>query len=57
MKMKLGNKVKNALAKFIEGEVNEYNKDDGYHKINITEPEFGHIVIDIEEHRTEVTAQ
>ena len=52
--MKLGNKIKNALAKFVEGEVNEYNKDDGYHKINITEPEFGHIVVDIREHGTEV---
>jgi len=52
--MKLSNKVKNALQKFIEGEVNEYKSNDGYHKINITELDFGHIVIDIEEHRTEV---
>ena len=54
--MKLGNKVKNALQKFIEGEVNEYNKDDGYHKIQISELEFGHIVIDIQEHKKGVTA-
>lgn len=52
--MKLSNKVKNALQKFIEGEVNEYKQDDGYHKINITEPEFGHIIVNIEEHKTEV---
>lgn len=54
--MKLSNKVKNALQKFIEGEVNEFKRNDGYHEINITEPDFGHIVIDVKEHRTEVKA-
>ena len=52
--MKLANKVKNALQKFMESELDMWEKDDGYHKINICEPEFGHIVIDIKEHRTEV---
>ena len=45
--MKLTNKVKNALMRFMEGEMSESTENDGYHKINITEPEFGHIVIDI----------
>jgi len=54
IKMKLANKVKNALQKFMESELDMWEKDDGYHKINICEPEFGHIVIDIKEHRTEV---
>jgi len=52
--MKLENKVKNALRKFIDREDTEYKQDDGYHKINITEPEFGHIVVDIKEHGAEV---
>lgn len=52
--MKLENKVKNALRKFIAQEANAYEQDDGYHKIQIAEPEFGHIIINIEEHRTEV---
>lgn len=54
--MKLSNKVKNALQKFIEGEVNEHRSDDGYHGITITELDFGHIIIDIKEHGTEVKA-
>jgi len=54
--MKLENKVKNALAKFIAYQKAEYERDDGYHKINITEPDFGHIIIDIKEHKAEVSA-
>lgn len=54
--MKLSNKVKNALQRFTEGEVNEHTEDDGYHRISITESEFGHIIVDIQEHRTEVKA-
>ena len=52
--MKLANKVKNMLIKFAESELDVWEKDDGYHKINITEPEFGHIVVDIKEHGAEV---
>lgn len=55
--MKLGNKVKNMLRKFMESELDVWEKDDGYHKINITEPDFGHIIIDIKEHKTEVKAR
>ena len=51
--MKLSNKVKNALQKFIESEVKDYKQDDGYHKITISEVDLGYIVIDIEEHRAE----
>lgn len=54
--MKLANKVKNTLQRFIEGEVNTFETDDGYHKIQIAEPELGHIIINIQEHRTEVKA-
>jgi len=54
--MKLENKVKNALRKFIAQETDEYEQDDGYHKIQISELEFGHIVIDIQEHKKGVTA-
>ena len=45
--MKLSNKVKNALTRFIDKERAEHEENDGYHRIDITEPEFGHIVIDI----------
>ena len=48
--MKLENKVKNAMRKYIARGA-EYREDDGYHKIVVTEPEFGHIIIDIQEHR------
>ena len=54
--MKLANKVKNMLVKFAESELDVWEKDDGYHKINISEPDFGHIIIDVIEHRTEVKA-
>jgi hypothetical protein len=54
--MKLSNKVKNALTRFIDKQRAEHEENDGYHKINITEPEFGHIIIDITERRTEVKA-
>lgn len=57
--MKLSNKVKNALQKFVEGKVDvmgRYEEDDGYHDISICELDFGHIVIDIKEHRMEVKA-
>lgn len=53
--MKLGNKVKNAVRKFIAQETANYEQDDGYHKIEIAELDFGHIVIDVMEHKTEVT--
>lgn len=52
--MKLSNKVKNALTRFIDKQRAEHEENDGYHKINITEPEFGHIIVDIKEHGTEV---
>ena len=52
--MKLSNKVKNALTRFIDKERAEHEENDGYHRIDITEPEFGHIVIDIKELGTEV---
>jgi len=57
--MKLENKVKNALRKFIDGKVDvmgRYESDDGRHQICIEEMDFGHITIDIKEHKTEVTA-
>ena len=53
--MKLENKVKNAIRKFIAQETTDYEQDDGYHKIEIAEHDFGHIVIDITEHKTEVS--
>jgi hypothetical protein len=52
--MKLENKVKNALRKFIAQETDTYDQDDGYHKIQMAEPEFGHIIINIKEYGMEV---
>lgn len=55
--MKLENKVKNALRKFIDGKVDvmgRYESDDGQHQICIEEMDFGHIVVDIKEHKMEV---
>lgn len=57
--MKLENKVKNSLRKFIDGKVDvmgRYKQDDGYHSICVEEMDFGHIVIDVKEHRMGVTA-
>lgn len=57
--MKLSNKVKNALRKFLDGKVDvmgRYESDDGYHQICIEEKAFGHISIEIDEHKTEVKA-
>lgn len=54
--MKLENKVKNALRKFIAQETDTYEQDDGYHRIQIAEPELGHIIINVEEHGTGVIA-
>lgn len=57
--MKLENKVKSALRKFLDGKVDvmgRYEKDDGRHLICIEELALGHIVINIEEHKTEVVA-
>ena len=52
--MKLEDKVKDALRKFIDGKVDvmgRYESDDGQHRICIEELDFGHIVIDIVEHK------
>ena len=53
--MKLEDKVKRAMEHFILQQNAEYNQDDGHHKIEIVERDFGHIVIDIIEHETEVS--
>ena len=53
--MKLEEKVKHAVEHFILHQHTEYEEDDGHHKISITELEFGHIIIDITEHKTEVS--
>ena len=53
--MKLEEKVKHAVEHFILQQHAEYEEDDGHHKINVTEPEFGHIIVDIIEHKTEVS--
>lgn len=52
--MELENKVKHAMEHFILQQNAEYEQNDEHHKINITEPEFGHIIIDIKEHKMEV---
>ena len=55
--MKLEDKVKNALRKFIDGKVDvigRYEQDDGHHLICVEEHELGHITIEIEERKREV---
>ena len=54
--MKLEEKVKDALKKFIQGETDvmgRYEEDDGHHLICVEEHKLGHITIEIEERRIE----
>ena len=52
--MELSEKVRNALSRFVDGRMSQSIVNDDHHMIDISEPEFGHIIIDIKEHKTEV---